>query len=196
MKKINLKQIDKLYIEEYLNESIEVAKSQLNYSDEIINITKEIVNNLNNNATIFVCGNGGSASDSQHFAAELIGRFEKNSHPLPAVALTTDTSVLTAIANDFGYKYIFSKQLEAMAKRNDIFIAITTSGESENILYALSIAKNLGMKTVCFTGNNIDKIKENSDFIISISSHRAGIIQQSHITILQIIAGLLENCTE
>lgn len=196
MKKINHSQIDKSFIEKYLNESIDVAESQLDYSDEIINITKEIINNLNDNSTIFVCGNGGSASDSQHFAAELIGRFEKNRHPLPAIALTTDTSVLTAIANDFGYKYIFSKQLEALAKKNDIFIALTTSGESENIVHALDVAKNLGMKTVCFTGNNIDKIKNNSDFLISISSHRAGIIQQAHITILQIIAGLLENCVE
>lgn len=196
MKKINNKKIDKSFIEEYLNESIAVARSQLNYSDQIVNITKEIINNLNNNSTIFICGNGGSASDSQHFAAELVGRFEKNRQPFPAIALTTDTSVITSIANDFGYKYIFSKQLEAMAKKNDILIAITTSGESENVLYALDIAKHLGMLTICFTGNNIEKIKENSDYIISISSNRTGVIQQSHITILQIIAGLIENCSE
>lgn len=195
MEKINPDKNYRLFIEEYLNESIEVAKSQINYSDQILNITKEIIYNLNNNSTIYVCGNGGSASDSQHFAAELVGRFEKNRQPLPAIALSTDTSVLTAIANDFGYKYIFSKQLEAMAKKYDIFIAITTSGKSENIVYALDIAKQLGMLTICFTGNDIEKIKKNSDHIISISSKRSGIIQQAHITILQIIAGLIENST-
>ena len=182
------------HINNYLNK---IKKGIENLDiNKLKKIEDKIFTKIKENKKIFVCGNGGSASDSQHFAAELIGRFEKNRHPLPAIALTTDTSVLTALANDFGYKYIFSKQLEAMAKRDDIFIAITTSGESENIVHALDVAKNLGMKTVSFTGNNKDQIKENSDFIISISSDRAGIIQQAHITILQIIAGLIENCIE
>ena len=196
MKKINPDKLNSSFLENYLKESLDVARAQPKYSKKIIDITDKIIGYLNNDSTIFICGNGGSASDSQHFAAELVGRFENNRQPLPALALTTDTSVVTSIANDFGFEYIFSKQLEALAKNNDILIVLSTSGKSENILNALKTGKQLGMLTVSLTGKNIEEIKKDSDHIIAIPSTRAGIIQQAHITVLQVIAGLIEICIE
>jgi D-sedoheptulose 7-phosphate isomerase len=196
MKKINPDNLKSTFLENYLIESLDVAKAQYNYSEKIIDITGKIISHLNNDSTIFICGNGGSASDSQHFAAELVGRFENNRQPLPALALTTDSSVVTSVANDFGFEYIFSKQLEALAKNNDILIALSTSGKSENILNALKTGKQLGMLTITLTGTNTEEVKNNSDDIISIPSTRAGIIQQAHITVLQVIAGLIETCID
>ena len=196
MKKINPDKLRISFLENYLKESLEVAKAQYSYSEKIMDITGITIEHLNNDATIFICGNGGSASDSQHFAAELVGRFENNRQPLPALALTTDSSVVTSIANDFGFEYIFSKQLEALAKNNDILIALSTSGKSENILNALKTGKQLGMLTIPLTGTNTEEVKNNSDDIISIPSTRAGIIQQAHITVLQVIAGLIETCID
>ena len=196
MKKINPDNLKSTFLENYLIESLDVAKAQYNYSEKIMDITGMTIEHLNNDATIFICGNGGSASDSQHFAAELVGRFENNRQPLPALALTTDSSVVTSIANDFGFEYIFSKQLEALAKNNDILIALSTSGKSENILNALKTGKQLGMLTITLTGMNTEEVENNSDDIISIPSTRAGIIQQAHITVLQVIAGLIETCID
>ena len=104
--------------------------------------------------------------------------------------------MVTSVANDFGFEYIFSKQLEALAKNNDILIALSTSGKSENILNALKTGKQLGMLTITLTGTNTEEVKNNSDDIISIPSTRAGIIQQAHITVLQVIAGLIETCID
>ena len=196
MKKINPDKLRISFLENYLKESLEVAKAQYSYSEKIMDITGITIEHLNNDATIFICGNGGSASDSQHFAAELVGRFENNRQPLPALALTTDSSVVTSIANDFGFEHIFSKQLEALAKNKDILIVLSTSGKSQNIINALETARKLGMLTISLVGKNIEEIKKDSDHIISIPSIRAGVIQQAHITVLQVIAGSIETCIE
>ena len=118
--------MDKNKVDEYLNESLLVAK-QIEMKDEFMVIAEQITNKMKNGGTIFFCGNGGSAADSQHLAAELIGRFKKYRKPLKALALTTDTSVITSNANDIGYETIFSRQISALAEKKDILLAISTS---------------------------------------------------------------------
>ena len=180
-------------VSDYLQESLRIAEFQISLKGEIHEVYKAIIESLNSGGKILLCGNGGSASDSQHIAAELINRFKINRFPIPAIALTTDTSIITSIANDYGYDLVFSKQIQALGKEGDILIAISTSGKSKNILSALKIAKGIGMRTVSFTGENFDSVKPDSDMVISIPSKETGVVQQSHITILQVICGLVEN---
>jgi len=124
------------------------------YLEQISDIATQMAQALLNRGTIFWCGNGGSAADSQHLAAELVGRFNKDRRALRSIALTTDTSVLTCIANDYSYEDVFSRQLEALAGDSDILVAFSTSGDSDNILRALKVAKQLGLKTFTFLGND------------------------------------------
>ncbi len=121
------------YIKKYLEDSADVARNQINLIEDFLEIAEICKNSLIEGNTIFFCGNGGSASDAQHLAAELVGRFKINRAPLKAISLTTDTSIITAISNDFGYEKIFVKQLEALSNKGDILIAISTSGESPSI---------------------------------------------------------------
>lgn len=179
----------KNYITKYLDESLKVAKIQNNLIDEIENITELILKSLKAGNKILICGNGGSASDSQHFAAEFVGRFKNDKEPLAAIALTTDSSILTSIGNDYGFEYIFSKQIEALGKKDDVLIVISTSGSSQNIINALKEGKNKGLLTISFVGNNIESIESLSDIFITIPSEETGVIQQAHITLLQVIAG-------
>ena len=139
------------------------------------------------------CGNGGSASDSQHLAAELVGRFMKNRKPIPAISINTDTSVLTSISNDFGYNYVFSKQIEALGNEKDTLFLLTTSGKSKNIIEAGNKAKEIGLSVISMSGNNIQELKEFSTMIISIPSNVPGIVQQAHITIGQLICMNIED---
>ena len=173
---------------DYLKESLRVANLQLELVNEILEISKVCNNIIENGGKILFCGNGGSASDSQHLAAEIVVRFRHNRKPLPALALTTDTSVITSISNDFSFDEVFSRQLEAIATEKDILIAISTSGESKNIINALKKAKELGMLTLCMTGNSTKNVEKLSDYLISIPSEVTGVVQQSHITIGQLIA--------
>ena len=118
-KKFDSKKISRKEIVNYLNQSSEIAEYQLTLIDEIVKVTEVCIETLNNGGKIIFCGNGGSASDSQHLAAELVGRFMKNRKPIPAISINTDTSVLTSISNDFGYNYVFSKQIEALGNEKD-----------------------------------------------------------------------------
>ena len=145
---------------DYLKESLRVANLQLELVNEILEFSKVCNNIIENGGKILFCGNGGSASDSQHLAAEIVVRFRHNRKPLPALALTTDTSVITSISNDFSFDEVFSRQLEAIATEKDILIAISTSGESKNIINALKKAKELGMLTLCLTGNSTKNVEK------------------------------------
>tara|TARA_Y100000996_G_scaffold347633_1_gene286042 strand:+ start:8742 stop:9329 length:588 start_codon:yes stop_codon:yes gene_type:complete len=178
---------------DYLKESLRVANLQLELVNEILEFSKVCNNIIENGGKILFCGNGGSASDSQHLAAEIVVRFRHNRKPLPALALTTDTSVITSISNDFSFDEVFSRQLEAIATEKDILIAISTSGESKNIINALKKAKELGMLTLCLTGNSTKNVEKLSDYLISIPSEVTGVVQQSHITIGQLIAMNIED---
>ena len=179
------------FVTDYLNESYSIAEYQLSLKDKIIKISLEISKKIDVGGKILLCGNGGSASDSQHIAAEFVNRFKINRSPLPAISLSTDTSNITSIANDFGFQYIFSKQIQAIANEQDVLIAITTSGKSENVIEALKVAKEKNILTLSMTGKNISNVEQYSDLNFSIPSDETGVVQQSHITILQIIAGLI-----
>ncbi len=178
---------------DYLKESLKIAEYQVDIVDKILEISQVCIESINNSGKILFCGNGGSASDSQHLAAEIVVRFKNDRKPLAAVALTTDTSIITSIGNDFGFDKIFSRQVEAIGTNRDILFALTTSGKSKNIIEALNKAKDKDITTVTFTGTNTDSVKDKSDFIISIPSEVTGVIQQSHITIGQLIAMNIEN---
>ncbi|MFA5514962.1 MAG: D-sedoheptulose 7-phosphate isomerase [Desulfuromonadales bacterium] len=142
---------------------------------------------------ILIMGNGGSAADAQHFAAELVGRFLRNRQALPAVALTTDTSILTAVGNDFGYDEIFKRQVEALARPGDVVIGISTSGHSNNVFYALTAANQLGCKTVGLLGRDGGNIGGIVDLNLTVPSQETPFIQEAHVTIIHILCLLAEN---
>lgn len=177
-------------IKQKISESID-TKQKLN--TEIIEKTAKIlINALKNNNKILICGNGGSASDAQHFAAELTCRFETDRQALPAIALTTDTSALTAIANDYGFENIFSRQVEALGNKGDVLVAISTSGNSPNVLKAIDTAKQKQMQAIALTGKDGGKIKELENNII-VPSETTSHIQESHILIIHIWCKLIED---
>ena len=183
---------DEKFVSDYLNESLKIAEHQLGLNKKITEVAKSIFEKIQSGGSILLCGNGGSASDSQHIAAEFVNRFKYDRKPISSVALTTDTSIITSIANDYTFDLIFSKQIEAIGKNNDVLIAISTSGQSKNVIEALKTAKMKKIYTLSMVGENSDSIKEFSDEIFSIPSKETGVVQQSHISILQIIAGLIE----
>ena len=145
---------------------------------------------------ILICGNGGSAADAQHFAAELVGRFEKERKSIPCIALTTDTSILTAIGNDYGYEHIFARQVEALGEEGDVLIAISTSGQSSNIYEAGKAAKKKKLGVVALTGPNHGGIGRMADKVICIISPRTCHIQEGHEVFLHYLAQELEKRSE
>ena len=181
------------HIDNYLNESLKIAEYQKKIKDQIIEISSGMQESLDNGGKIIICGNGGSAADAQHIAAELVVRFKENRESIPAIALTTDTSILTSIGNDLGFKFIFSRQLESIGKDTDFLILISTSGKSENILECMKEAKKIGIKTLSLVGNDSSLLDNDSDYIISIPSDVTGVIQQAHITIGQLFCMILES---
>lgn len=175
-------------IENYLSGSINAIKSINEQADMIFELAQAASEVLIKGGCIYWAGNGGSAADAQHLAAELVGRFEIDRIPLKSIAITTDTSTLTAIGNDFGFKQIFSRQIRALVNRNDLIIFISTSGKSENILEGLKTAKSIGCKTAVFTGKS--RIK--CDYLINIDADRTCHIQEGHITVGQLFCMLVE----
>ncbi|MGV7208342.1 phosphoheptose isomerase [Oxalobacteraceae bacterium A2-2] len=145
---------------------------------------------LSNGNKILVCGNGGSAADAQHFAAELVGRFERERFPLPAIALTTDTSILTAVANDYSYREIFSKQVQAFGQAGDILLAFSTSGNSANVMAAIEAALEREMRVVALTGKGggaIGKMLTDADVHICVPHDRTARIQEVHLVCIHSI---------
>ena len=138
---------------------------------------------LYNGRKILICGNGGSAADAQHIAAELVGRYEKQRQSWPAIALTTDTSALTALSNDFGYEEVFSRQVAGLANAGDLLIAISTSGKSANVLKAAAKARELGCQVVGLTGESEEPLASLCDVFVAIPSTRTSRVQEAHITI-------------
>jgi len=142
---------------------------------------------LRDGGKIMACGNGGSAADAQHFAAELIGRFERERQELAAIALTTDTSILTAVGNDYSYDEIFSKQVRGLGKKGDILIGISTSGNSKNVIKAIEAAKKMGIKIIALTGNGggkIGSLLDKDDIHLCVPSTRTARIQETHLVLL------------
>jgi D-sedoheptulose 7-phosphate isomerase len=179
------------YLIESLNQHQQVfQKLDLESIERCGNI---IVDALKTGNKILLCGNGGSAADAQHIAAEITGRFELERRGFPAIALTTDTSAITAIANDFGYERIFSRQVEAIAKKDDVLIGITTSGNSPNIISAVLEARNVGCLTIGLTGANGNKLAALCDASILVASDRTARIQEAHITIGHLWCEMVDN---
>ena len=146
-----------------------------------------MVDCLKSGGKVMACGNGGSAADAQHFAAELIGRFEREREELAAIALTTDTSILTAVGNDYSYDDIFSKQVRGLGKKGDILLGISTSGNSKNVVKAIEAAKKMGIKIIAFTGNGGGKIAtllDKDDIHLCVPATRTARIQETHLVLL------------
>ncbi len=155
-------------------------------------ISHEIIGALRAGNKILLCGNGGSASDAQHIAAEFVGRFVMERISLPAIALTADTASLTAIGNDFGFDRIFSRQVEGLGKRGDILIVLSTSGRSPNILEAISQAKQQGIRVIGFTGKDGGIMKDAADICFIAKSNKTTHIQEMHITALHAVCEVVE----
>ena len=140
-----------------------------------------------------LCGNGGSAADSQHIAAELVGRFKKNRAALPAIALTTDTSAITAIGNDFGFEYVFSRQVQALGSPNDILVMFSTSGNSENLVQAAGAAASRGCQTLAILGGDGGRLSKVVHKSIIVPSRNTALVQEMHILIGHILCEIVEN---
>ncbi|MDC1418070.1 D-sedoheptulose 7-phosphate isomerase [Candidatus Thioglobus sp.] len=179
-------------INDEINEHIKVSNLLHKKTEEIINISQLCINSIQNDGKILLFGNGGSAADAQHIAAELVGRYKIERRGIPAIALTTDTSILTAIGNDYGYSHIFDRQVEALADSSDVVIGISTSGSSINVINGLKVASKLGCKTIGFSGQDGGEMKQICDINIAIPSLDTPRIQEMHILIGHIICNLIE----
>ena len=160
--------------------------------EEIAQAAQIIIDSLRGGGKLALCGNGGSAADAQHIAGELISRFQMERRPLPAIALTTDTSVLTGIGNDYGYSDIFRKQVEALLVTGDVLIALTTSGNSANCLEAVRAAREQGVTTIAMTGAGGGEIAQQVDLALIIPHGQTARIQETHITIGHALCELIE----
>jgi D-sedoheptulose 7-phosphate isomerase len=181
-------------VKDILLESIQVKEELLRTAiGQIIAIAELMIECLKKNGKVILFGNGGSASDSQHIAAELVGRFKKDRTALAAIALTTNTSILTSLANDYGYEVVFAKQIEALGQKNDIVIGISTSGKAKNVAQGIRQAKKMGLKTIALTGGDGGELAKLADTALVVPSSVTARIQEVHITIGHILCELVEN---
>lgn len=183
-------------IGQHFQDSIDVKQKSLGVLVEPIHRAGEaMVNCLLNNGKILSCGNGGSAGDAQHFSAELLNRFEKERPGLPAVALTTDTSTLTAIANDYSYEEIFSKQVSALGQAGDVLLAISTSGNSGNVAAAMRAARERDMRMVVLSGNEggiMASLLGEQDIEVRVPSNRTARIQEVHLVVIHCLCDFID----
>jgi D-sedoheptulose 7-phosphate isomerase len=195
-KKAAQEPIDKtadILISDSLKQHLEVVgKVAETHIPQIIECADSIYDALKKGNKILICGNGGSAADAQHIAAELVGRFEKERRAFPAIALTTDTSALTALGNDYGFEKIFARQIEALAQKGDVLIAISTSGDSPNVTAAVMSARKMGCQIIGLTGANGKKLASLCDRCILVPCERTARTQETHITIAHVICELLD----
>jgi D-sedoheptulose 7-phosphate isomerase len=167
-----------------LKEHLETIQKLLQSSLSTIEQSGRLIcDALTNGNKVLLCGNGGSAADAQHIAAELVGCYEKQRRSWPAIALTTDTSALTAVSNDLGYEQVFARQIAGLAQPGDVLIAISTSGRSKNILQAAERARELGCRTIALTGASVELLGSICDIAVAVPSNRTSRVQEAHITI-------------
>tara|TARA_B100000212_G_scaffold124503_1_gene93456 strand:+ start:7621 stop:8226 length:606 start_codon:yes stop_codon:yes gene_type:complete len=184
-----------IFIEKQFQDSIETKKNILKNKeilDIVSKVSQEIIKAYQSGNKVIIAGNGGSAADAQHMAGELVSRFYFDRPGLPAIALTTDSSIITAIGNDYSYDKIFSRQIESNGKEGDIFIGISTSGNSKNIIEALSESNKKGMISVGLTGENGGIMKHQCDYCVCVPSKETPRIQESHLLIEHIICSIVE----
>lgn len=186
------------YIKEHFTQAVSLLRSvQEKLIPNILLASEMMTHAFINDGKVLSCGNGGSAADAQHFSAELVGRFERERIGLPAIALTTDNCTLTAIANDYGYDLVFSKQISAIGKKNDVLFAISTSGNSPNIVQAINAAHEKKMKIVAMTGKDGGKVAEQltaEDVLLNVAYTRTARIQEIHGLMIHIICDLIDKC--
>ena len=176
-------------IEEHESAVINVKKSCIPVIEKMAKICRQAIKNGNK---ILLCGNGGSAADSQHIAAEFVGRFLKERRGLPAIAFTTDTSILTAVANDYGYDDVFRRQVEALGQKGDVFIGISTSGNSVNVVKAFEQAKKQGLTIFAFTGDKESKMSAIADVTLRVPSPVTARVQECHIMVGHILCACVD----
>lgn len=179
-------------IQETLAESARVALSLQAMAPQLSQAADIIAGALRSGGRLLLLGNGGSAAQAQHIAAEFVGRFESERQPLSALSLATDNSALTSVANDYGFEEIFSRQLRAFALPTDVVLAISTSGNSPNVLRALETAHELGVKTIGLTGRTGGRMKSHVDLCLCVPSDSTPRIQEAHLLISHILCGLVE----
>lgn len=185
-----MKEFIKNEIDEHIKVYENFKSTQIN---ELIKVSNIVVQTLKNGGKVIICGNGGSAADAQHFAAELSGRYKTNRKALAGIAITTDTSALSAIGNDFGFDQIFARQVEALANENDLIVGISTSGNSQNVLNAFTKAKEIGAKTLGLSGRDGGKMSEICDFNLIVKSNDTARIQEVHIFIIHTICAAVDS---
>jgi len=180
-------------IKDILLESIQVKEEILRSQvGSILQIAELMIDCLKKDGKVIVFGNGGSASDSQHIAAELVGRFKKDRSALAGLALTANTAVITSLANDYGYEVVFARQVEALGKKNDVVLGISTSGKARNVALGIKQAKKMGIKTVALSGGDGGEIVKLADLSLLVPSKVTARIQEAHITIAHIICEMIE----
>ena len=179
-------------IRQILAETARLHEILAHAPQEILDGVRMLVRVMKDGGTLYVMGNGGSAADAQHLAGELIGRFEMERPAFPCVALTTDTSILTAVGNDYGMQDVFARQVEGLVTERDVVLGISTSGQSGNVVEALRKAKDLGAKTIALTGQDGGPMAEISDAAIRVPSDHTARSQEAHATIIHILCGILE----
>lgn len=179
-------------IKEMMKESIETKEAFLKEAEQISKAIDVMIQCYKNGNKILICGNGGSAADAQHIAAELVGRYKLERKGLPAIALTTDSSILTAWSNDYGFESVFERQVEALGKEGDVLIGLSTSGNSPNVVKAFEKARKMNLKTISLTGNEGGKLKPLSDININVSSKNTPRIQECHLLAYHIICEEVE----
>ncbi|HET9527513.1 MAG TPA: D-sedoheptulose 7-phosphate isomerase [Pyrinomonadaceae bacterium] len=180
----NSPKLDASLLTDSLQEHLETVQALLRSNiNDIEQSGRMICDALVAGKKVLLCGNGGSAADAQHIAAELVGCYEKQRRSWPAIALTTDTSALTAVSNDLGYEQVFARQLAGLAQPGDVLVAISTSGRSKNVLKAVERARELGCRTIALTGASTDPLGSMCDLTVAVPSSRTSRIQEAHITI-------------
>lgn len=182
----------KTIINHQLTEHIDISKSMFNLIDQITLASNKCLETLENKGKIILFGNGGSAADAQHIAAELVGRYKNNRKPLASIALTTDTSGLTCISNDFGYEFVFSRQVEALARPSDTIIGISTGGTSKNVINGLIEGNKIGCTTIGLSGKDGGDFNDICDLNIIVGSNITARIQEMHILIGHIICEIID----
>ncbi len=174
-------------------ESIAIKEQFINDNlDTVLEVSNVLAETLNNGGKLILFGNGGSATDASHIAAEFVGRFKKERPALPAIALNTDMAVVTAIANDYDFSDVFVRQMKALAQEGDIVIAISTSGNSPNVIKAVEVAKRKKIKTIAFTGAKGDKLASKTDYVFAVPSVNTPRIQETHITLGHVLCQMVE----
>lgn len=183
----------KVLIEQFVSESIRVKSAFFETNADLVAETSHrVAEALRNGKKVLLFGNGGSAADAQHIAAEFVGRFIPDRIALPAISLATDTSALTALGNDYGYNMVFSRQIEALGNPGDVAVGISTSGNSPNVIEALDVARKKGLLTIGFTGQDGGKMNSGTDVLFRVPSRMTPRIQETHITLGHVLCELID----